>query len=106
MRILLVLWALVMVGCVDVTARLQVDNPDVASRLEGSDCATWVLFPVMIGTVSVEGAMAKGRDLTHRDPNVAIRDLPISPIKKVHRVQVTDRSFFLAGSRCVEVFGE
>ena len=106
--IISVLLGLLLAGCMNVTTRLQRDDPSVTPRLEGSDCATWVLIPIMIGTTSVEGAMAKAIEINPAPlpPGEYRRHRPIIPISKLHRVQFTDLSFLFFGTHCVEVTGD
>lgn len=102
----LLLLTMLLVGCSNITTRTQLDHHDVSPRLFGDDCATWFLIPVIIGTVSLERAMATAVPAKAIDGTTRRYDLPITPITKVHRVQTSDYYFFFVGKRCVEVFGE
>lgn len=104
-------------GCINITTTLQPVDQTVRPTYEGSDCVP-IIFSIGIGTNTIERAQANGKDRAAYQAAIdrkhqaayaqrgTVREVPLVPITKVHRVQFTDYGFLGFGARCVEVTGE
>lgn len=85
-------------GCINISTRLQPEDPAVSPLLKGEDCVP-IVFGFGWGTNTIERAMEEAGK-----PNL---DKPAGkPIKRVHTVQFTDTTVVWFGERCIEVTGE
>ena len=92
--------ALLLSGCIDISARLQPEDRSVRALKTGSDCAH-IILGFGFGTADVERAKVQLEAPNFSDP------VPVGgPITKVRRVELVDRMFLNFGERCIEVTGE
>ncbi|MBA2252917.1 MAG: hypothetical protein H0W13_09475 [Nitrospirales bacterium] len=56
-----------------------------------------ILLGIGVGTATVDAAMANGRSMTSMERR---------PIKKIHRMQLSDYYFAFIGQRCIEIIGD
>ena len=107
MRILLVLlFTVLLSGCINITNELQPSNVDVQGVLMGEDCSPIVLG-MGLGTNTIKGAMKDGRlvgDPGEFRGRIKLNDR--TPISRVRTIQISDFYILLVGSSCIQVLGE
>lgn len=86
----LLVFALLLPGCISITTSLHPENERVAETITLSDCVP-IILGFGIGRASVEGATTK---------------YGTRYITKIRRIQLYDGQFVFFGKRCVEVTGE
>lgn len=98
---LVLLGALLLTGCQNVTLNLTPNNLYGGQAIrEASDCIPTV-FNLAYGEASVDAALAK------RVPKIGESyEAPRALIAKLHSVALHDYVFLFFGARCVEVTGE
>lgn len=95
-------------GCINISTKLQQDNPAIRADFEGHECAA-ILFGLGVGTLTIEGAMRNG--IVRLSTLDQMKAPPLDPrdhrtIRAIRSIQFTDWQFLMFGSRCLEVIGE
>lgn len=99
MKRLLIVVALTVPGCMNITASLQPENASVPEIREASDC-----IPIILGFAY--GRASVDRALTDKAELISDFTAHSQTLTKIRRIQLHDYQFLGFGARCVEVVGE
>ena len=102
----MILCALVLPGCINITTELQPSNPDVKDVLMGEDC-TPIVLGLGLGMNRIDHALADGRpygDIGEFRSRIKVNMR--TTITRIRTIQLTEFYVLLVGSRCVQVVGE
>lgn len=110
--ILIIGFAVMLAGCINISTRTQPDDLTVKEELKGSDCVP-IIFSVGFGTADIEKAKVGARrvqwDSTFHNPRTQGHVMAVrgpENITKVRRVEINDLMFLFFGAKCVDVVGE
>ena len=109
--ILMIGFAVMLTGCINISTRFQPDDLTVKEVLKGSDCVP-IIFNLGYGTADIEKAKIDARRVQWvstlhdvKNPRGATARAPEN-ITKVRRVEINDIVFLFFGAKCVDVVGE
>ena len=100
--VLVIGFAVMLSGCINISTRTQPDDLTVKEILKGSDCVP-IIFSVGFGTADIEKAKMYGKKVERSATN---SPFTLYPITKVRRVEINDLMFLFFGAKCVDVVGE
>lgn len=95
----IVVIAVLLTGCINISTRFQPDDLTVKEELQGSDCVP-IIFSMGFGTADLESAKRNGRKLNDDYNDVRY------PITRIRRVELSEMMFLFFGEKCVDVIGE